>query len=72
MPVNRANNKDITSEQILEVVKNFLDFASTDSDKGKTERENFADVIEEFFDDLMGEDYFGSEGQCHPFGDKRD
>ena len=71
MPINKATNKGITRAQLEEVIKNFLDFLEQDADSAGQERESFADCIESYFDDLASDDFFGTEGQSHPFGDKR-
>lgn len=34
--------------------------------------EVLADVLDVLLDDLRGEDFFGTEGQCDPRGDQRD
>lgn len=75
MPVNNANNKGITRKQIEDILKKFLDLLdSSDGDEACSQeiREEFADNIESYFDELGDDDFFGTEGQSHPFGDKRD
>lgn len=59
-------------KQLREILERFISHAKQDEDGGIAVFGEFADCIEGFFDDLGSEDYFGTEGQCHPFGDKRD
>lgn len=58
--------------RLRQILDRFFDVTRQDGDTGKDVLSDFADHIEEFFDDLMDDDYFGTEGQLHPFGDKRD
>lgn len=59
-------------KRLREILENFIVHTRNDEDGGKEERLKFANYIESYFDDLGDDDYFGTEGQCHPFGDKRD
>ena len=61
----------MTEKKLREILDRFIKHTNNDEDGGGNMRQEFADYIEGFFDDLGDNDYFGTEGQCHPFGDKR-
>ena len=54
-------------EKIEKAVAEFLEFAKEDPQV----LSDFEADLRNFFDDLEEADYFGTEGQCYPFGDKR-
>lgn len=54
-------------EEIQKALDSFMEFATDD----KEVLAEFKKVLKTFFDDLKNDDYFGTEGQCYPFGDKR-
>ena len=58
-------------KRLREIMERFFKVSKDDEDGGIEVLGQFANVIETFFDDLGDDDYFGTEGQCHPFGDKR-
>lgn len=59
-------------KELREILERFITHAKNDDDGGEGIFGEFANCIEVFFDRLDSNDYFGTEGQCHPFGDKRD
>lgn len=58
-------------KRLREIFERFVKHANQDEDKGESVFADFGRHIEAFFDELAEEDYFGTEMQCHPFGDKR-
>jgi len=61
----------MNEDRLREILDNFIKHVRNDGDGGAGERQTFADYLKDYFDDLESEDYFGTEGQSHPFGDKR-
>ncbi len=53
------------------LVKHLRAFADQ-LEKDKTADKELADKFNEWMDDLLGQDFFGTEGQCDPRGDHRD
>ena len=51
----------------LRAFADWVDENATDLDKRE-----LADWLNDKFDELLGEDAFGTEGQCDPRGDHRD
>lgn len=53
------------------LVKHLRAFADQ-LEKDKTSDKELADKFNEWMDELLGLDFFGTEGQCDPRGDHRD
>lgn len=60
--------KKATPKNIPRVIRDFADFVE---ELDKVDRKMVADTMNEFFDELLNEDFFGTEGQCDPRGDHR-
>ena len=61
----------MTEKRLREIVDRFLVAAESDHDGGAAIRADFCRHIKRFFDEMAEDDYFGTEEQAHPFGDKR-
>ncbi|MFW9871899.1 MAG: hypothetical protein ACFFG0_02275 [Candidatus Thorarchaeota archaeon] len=59
----------ITKDNFKKVMNNFIDFIESQEDDLK---DLFIIDIEDFFNDLLSQDAFGTEGQFDPRGDRRD
>lgn len=59
------NGPDVTCETMAGDIASILD-------QPKARRALFAAALNDELDDLLGQDFFGTEGQCDPRGDHRE
>jgi hypothetical protein len=59
--------KHVTPKNLRKVSEKLLTFVLEDKEVTKT----FCEAFDQFLDDLLSEDFFGTEGQCDPRGDRR-
>ena len=58
--------KHVTHKNLEKVWAKLMAYAVTDD-----ERQEVAAVLDDILDELVSNDFFGTEGQCDPRGDQR-
>jgi hypothetical protein len=61
--------KKCTTKNVTKVLETLTEYIENECDESK---KVFAESFDEFLDDLVSNDYFGTEGQSDPRGDQRD
>jgi len=66
----QMNNDDLTLDQkrVLKVLERMAEQVRSDNDMTET----YSDELDMMLDELLGQDFFGTEGQNDPRGDHRD
>lgn len=64
-----AKYVELTTKNLNRVLNNLAAYLD---EQGKETRESFIEPFDEFLDELLNDDFFGTEGQCDPRGDHRD
>lgn len=59
-----------TAKTVAKDLRAFADWV--DENAKDLDKRELADWLNDKFDELLGEDAFGTEGQCDPRGDHRD
>lgn len=60
--------KRVTPKNLPKIMANIVEFVEKDKRDGR----EFCYLFEKFLDDLLSQDFFGTEGQLDPRGDHRD
>ncbi len=68
----RGRGWDVVDEHGVVKASGLADVFGYMIDLPKVERERLVPQLNKLFDDLLSEDFFGTEGQCDPRGDHRD
>jgi len=62
----------VTQENFLDVLENIKNHYLADDTTEKYDREAWVESFDTMLDDLLSDDFFGTEGQLDPRGDHRE